>query len=214
LIKHKIPTPRSELFKSEKAAFHLDFPVIIKPVHEDGGIGISGSSVVHGEVSLRKKVKEILTLYKQPALVEEFIDGREVSVSVIGNGKEIEVLPLFELVFNFPPGVPKIRSYESKWIEDSMEFKQTLHKVPAEIDKKTAAQIRKEAIKAFKLTGCQDYARIDFRLKGNKPYVLEVNPNPCLYPVDATIVFCAKAAGYTYDEIILKLFEIARKRYS
>lgn len=217
LVKNNISTPKYIIFKNNSEIFDIkdiNYPVIVKPIHEDGSIGISSDSVVRDFQELKKKVEEILDLYKQPVLVEEYIDGREINASVIGNGKNIEVLPLSEITFNnFPENIPKILSFDAKWMEDSVEYKNTIGKCPAELDENLTNKIIELAKKAFRCTGCKDYARVDFRIRDNEPYVIEVNPNPCINPQGAGFIRSANSAGYSYNDIIYKILKISLDRY-
>lgn len=215
LLKNKIPTPRFQVVEKLAAKKNKDlkYPLIIKPVHEDGSIGINSDSVVNDDESFQKKIKEILELYKQPALVEEYIDGREINVALLGNGNELQALPLSEIIFDFPPGVAKIVSFEAKWIEESVLCKNSVGKCPAEVSDNLKNKMIELAKKAYNAMGCADYGRVDFRLRGEEFFVLEVNPNPCINPDCAGFIRSANCAGYTYDDIINKIVEVALKRY-
>ena len=99
------------------------FPVIVKPVHEDGSLGISKASVVHDEISMKKRIRYVIEKYNQSALVEEFIDGRELNVSVIDINGKVDIPPISEIDYSeFPDGVPRICGYEAKWIPESIEY--------------------------------------------------------------------------------------------
>ncbi|MBW2989395.1 ATP-grasp domain-containing protein [Candidatus Woesearchaeota archaeon] len=212
LSKEGILTPNFQQFKDGNEDMTLDFPIILKPCYTDGSLGIGLNSVVKSEAGLRKKAEEIIRVYKQPALAEEYIEGREINAAVIGNGKSIEVLPLSEIVFDYPPGIPAILTYEAKWVEDDDLYKRSVGKCPAELDKAEEEKICAAAKKAFLAMGCRDYARVDFRLKGNDPYVLEVNTKPCINPKGAGFIRSAKAAGFGYEDIIYKIFRESLKR--
>ncbi len=214
LIKNGILTPRFQLFEKaeEKKGPALRFPLIVKPVHEDGSIGITSDSVVYDDQSLKAKVKEVLSLYKQPAIVEEYIDGREINVAVLGNKECLEILPLSEIIFDFEDDTPKIVSFDAKWIEKSPQYKGTKGNCPADVPEKTREKIIAMARKSFLVMGCSDYARVDFRMRGEEIFVLEVNPNPCINPDGAGFVSSGKAAGHDYASLINKIAEIAMKR--
>jgi D-alanine-D-alanine ligase len=217
-LKNNIPTPKFQLFESlsqdiaQQLNPELRFPLIVKPVHEDGSYGIRADAVVKNPDELKSLVKKILAECKQPALVEEFIDGKEINAAVIGSREKPEVLPLSEIVFDFPDDMPRILSFEAKWVEDSPQYKGTDGRCPAEVPKHIEKKIKSLAKKAFQLTGCSDYARVDFRVRGEEVYVLEVNPNPWIGPDNAGFIRSAQAAGYNYDEIINKILEMSIER--
>jgi D-alanine-D-alanine ligase len=201
---NKIPTARFQVFDSMKVRLDkkLSFPLFVKPVKEDASIGIKQDSVVNNEEELMRRVFIILDMYKQPALVEEFIDGREANVGIIGT-KNPKPLPVSEILFdNLDEELPSICTYSAKWKEESDYFRNTPPKCPAEMDEKLANKLREIALKAYKLMGCEDYGRIDFRIdKEGNAYVLEVNPNPDISS-DAGLARMARAAGLDYAALI------------
>ncbi|MBN1501969.1 ATP-grasp domain-containing protein [Candidatus Woesearchaeota archaeon] len=210
LVNNKITTPNFQIFQSEnQEAKGLMYPLIVKPVNEDASIGITLNSYVVDAKQLKRKVKEVLNLYKQPALVEEFIDGREINAALIGTASDVVVLPLSEIIFDFPKNIPKFLPFEAKWIESSVLYKMSTGKCPAEVNSELRKKIEELAIKCFKIMKCKGYARVDFRVKDNEPYVLEVNPNPGINPHDSGFVRSAKAFGYSFEDLILKIFSLA-----
>ena len=210
LIANGIRTPKYQLFRSsvEKLNNALQFPLIVKPIHEDASIGINVDSVVNNEVDLKKKVQYVLDNYDQPALVEEYIDGREVNASILGNGENLEVLPLSEIIFDLPEGVPRIVDYASKWVEESEMYQKTNGTCPADLPPAMEALIRKTAIQSYQATGCRDYARVDFRITDDKVYVLEVNPNPGIN-IDSGFFRSISHFGLTYPQMIEKILDLA-----
>jgi len=212
LMYHKIPTPKFQVFENSKENIKkgLRFPLIVKPVREDASIGIRDDSVVKDEKELRKKISDIIAKYKQPALVEEFIEGREFNVGIVGN----EVLPISEITFDgLPKDKPRIVNYNAKWKENTIDYKETKRSCPAKIDEKLKRKLINLALKASRLMMCEDYYRVDFRVdKENNPYVLEINPNPDISE-DAGLAAMAKAKGYTYKELIAKIIESALSRW-
>ena len=214
LAYHDIPTPRFQVFRvgNELLNRTLKFPLIVKPVHEDASIGINDESVVRDEPGLRTRAKHVIAEYKQPALAEEFIDGREFNVGIIGD-KEHEVLPVSEILFDgLPEDKPKIVNYAAKWKKDSIDYNSTQRSCPADIDEQLRKTLASLALKSSKLMLCRDYFRVDFRLdRENNPFVLEVNPNPDISE-DAGLAAMAKAMGYSYKEIIGKIVESAVRR--
>ena len=213
LLYHRLPTPKFQLFENNNEEIKdLNFPLIVKPAQEDASIGIKDESVVYNEQELRKMVENVIKEYKQPALVEEFIDGREFNVGIIGD-KEKEILPISEITFDgLPGGKPKIVNYDAKWKEDSVDYKETKRSCPAEIDQELANKLIDLALKASSLFNCRDYFRVDFRLdKTNKPYILEVNQSPDISE-DAGLFAMAKVKGYSYKDLIAKVVESAASR--
>lgn len=213
LLANQIPTPMYWVVKEgeEIDAGQIEFPVIVKPIHEDASLGITSESVVEGQSKLQERVELIHKMYRQPALVEQFIDGREINVSIIGS--DLEVLPLSEIDFtNLPPQEPRIVSYQAKWNPDSLLYQSTVPVCPAKLASRTAARVKEIALQAFQQIGCRDYARVDIRLdKKNNPYVLEVNPNPDISPL-AGLARSAKAAGLSYTELVARIVECALAR--
>lgn len=222
LMHHGILTPNYQVFysRNKKLDPELKFPLIVKPVCMDNSIGITKDSVVHDEEELRAKVGYILRTYDQPALVEEFIDGKEITVGILGNGRTATILPISEVVFeNWPENLDKIYSYEAKWLKDSESWNGLRIESPANLPKYQEYRIKRTALQVYNILGCKDYGRIDFRLSNEGvPYILEMNPNPGISPaMDAGeqpdfIPFAADKAGMSYSELILKIFEEALKR--
>ncbi len=215
LTYHNIKTPLFQAFKvSDKIVLRdgMDFPLIVKPAREDASVGISDKSVVYTMNELRRQVRYIWAEFEQPALVEQYIDGRELNVAIIGNKKPI-ALPISEIDFSgLQPGMHKIVSYAAKWLNGTIEYEGTKGVCPAVLDPATEAKIKETAVKCYELIGCRDYARVDFRLaEDGTPYVLEVNPNPDISD-NAGFARSARAHGYTFPQIIGKIVEQALER--
>ncbi len=209
-----IPTARGYLQTPEDQASACDigFPVIVKPVREDGSLGIGPSSVCGDAESLRAQVLMIHEVYRQPALVEEYLDGREFNVSIMGDGSP-EILAVSEIDFSgMPPDLPRIVCYQAKWDEGSVVYQGTVPVCPARISGRLENRVRDLALRSFQAVGCRDYARIDMRTdaQGNVR-VLEVNPNPDIGP-KAGFARAARAAGYTYTDMVLRISEFALER--
>lgn len=216
---YDIPTPNFQLFRSkdEPISKNLHFPLFVKPNAEGSSKGITGKSLVNNEKELRERIDFMIKNYHQPALVEEFLDGKEFTVSILGN-EPPRVMPIVEVIFdNLPDGVPKFDCYEVKWIFDSPNSDFETVVCPARIDKKLENQIKKIALNVFKVLDCKDFCRIDMRLdKNNVPNVLEVNPIAGLIPNPKENSRFPKAcytAGMTFNEIILSILNAAIKRY-
>ncbi len=216
---HNINTPRYQIFKkhNEKLSQLLTFPLIVKPIQEGSSKGIKNESLVKNEKDLMFQIKSVIDSYNQFAIVEEYIDGKEFTVSILGNDPPI-ILPLVEIDFNqLPVSANKIYSYEAKWLWDTPEKPIEMFKCPAELDMHTQKNISNIALQVFNILGCKDICRIDGRLnKKGQFYVLDVNPLPGLIP-DPKAHSCfpesAIAANYTYDELINTILFCAIKRY-
>jgi D-alanine-D-alanine ligase len=213
---HGIPTARYIVY-ADAAAISLDdlqlrLPLIVKPSGEDASVGIENSSVVHDMESLRERVAYIIKTFAQPALVEEYIEGRELNVAIIGNKHPI-ILPISEIDFSkLPPDYPKIVTYNAKWVEGTAEYVGTVGTCPAKLSPDVERRVREVALKAYQLMEIRDYARVDIRLDAsNTPFVLEVNPNPDISQ-DTGFVRSARAAGMTFEDMIAKIVETALER--
>jgi D-alanine-D-alanine ligase len=211
-----IPTARHVLYKKPEEIslddLQLKFPLFVKPSREDASIGIENSSVVHNPESLRQRVTSVITTYNQPALVEEYIEGRELNVAIIGN-EQPTVLPISEIDFSkLPPDYPKIVTYNAKWVEGTAEFIGTVGTCPAKLDPVIEKKVCDIAKKAYRIMEIRDYARVDIRLDAeNTPYVLEVNPNPDISR-DTGFARSAGAAGMTFEDMLAKIVETALAR--
>jgi len=216
---HQIPTPKFQIFyePNERLSRRLHFPLIVKPNAEGSSKGIFNDSVVENEVQLYKKIGDILDDYKQPALVEEFLNGREFTVAIIGN-RPAEVLPPVEIKFdNLPKNLRPIDSYEVKWILDNPESNIQTVQCPAEMDFKLFTQIKKICLKTKQALDILDWCRIDLRLdvKG-RPHILEINQLPGIIPdpkENSRLPLAARSAGYTYEEMLHKIIKAACDRY-
>ncbi len=193
----------------------LKFPLIVKPLREDASIGIDSGAVVKTMKALLKRVDFIISTYKQPAIVEEYIDGREFNIAVLGNGAGARALPPSEIDFTeFPVELPRIVCYEAKWISDSPLYKKSKPVCPANIPAALRAELEGVALKACETMGCRDYARVDVRVgEDGNIKVLEVNPNPDISR-DAGLARAAAAAGLDYPRLIASIAEAAMDRHS
>lgn len=195
-----------------------NFPLIVKPLYEGSSKGIRNDSVVHNEGELSKKVKWILDEYKQPALVEEFLEGREFTVAMLGNDSDVNALPIVEINYStLPEGVKPIYSYEAKWIWDTPDNPLEIFVCPAKIDKALKHEIETVCKEAFKVLDIKDWCRIDIRLDSNgKPHILELNPLPGILPdpkSNSCFPKAARAAGMDYNKLINTVLDIACKRH-
>lgn len=218
LIAHQIRTPKYALLAKIEpntlSELGLSYPIIVKPSREDASAGIYSNSVVENENDLRERIQHILVRFGQAAVVEEYVDGREINVAILGNNPPV-TLPLSEIDFSgLPSHLPKIVTYAAKWMEGTDEYRGTVGVCPAPLDEAIAAELRAIALKAFGIMGCRDYARIDMRLtKANVPFVIEVNPNPDISE-DAGFARSARTYGLSFDQTVAKIVELALARVS
>ncbi len=210
-----IRTPRYKVIKLlRKTYLHgLRYPVIVKPALEDASVGIENESIVTNHKMLKKRIEHVFEVYKQPALLEEYIKGRELNVAVFGD-KKPRALPISEIDFSkMPDYLYNIVSFQAKWDPLHEAYHKTIPVCPAKLPQKIREEAKQTAIKCFKIMGCRDYARVDMRYskENRKLYVLEVNPNPDLQE-DAGFMRSAKQAGYSYNKALKRIVEFALKR--
>lgn len=203
-----IPTPRFQVFNSadDRKKGFLRFPLIVKPIGEGSSKGIRDCSVVETKEELKRVVEFVIKNYQQPALVEEFLSGKEFTVAVVGNGKSF-ALPIVEIMLNeLPDGAHRIYSYEAKWIWDTPEKPLKMFECPANVPKDVYAKIGATALNAYRAIGCRDWCRVDVRIdRHGIPNVLELNPLPGILPdpkENSCFPKAAWSAGLSYDELI------------
>ena len=214
LLSQGILTPRYKIFDRGVGSVRGNiFPIIVKPLHEDGSLGISKESVVFDDETLSRQIQYVVEKYRQPALVEEFIDGRELNAGLVEINGKVGVLPISEIDYSeFPEGVPKICGYEAKWVTESIEYQKSKPVCPAPLEWVMKRRIEHIALRVFKLFGCRDYARVDIRIdRDGKIYVLEVNPNPDISP-QSGMTRAIKVQGMTFEEFIGGLLDRALQR--
>ena len=214
LLANNVPTPRFKLLSEPKLPRRhgLHYPIIVKPSREDASSGVDKGSVVYDLEQLIERVKKTFEEYNAPILVEEFIEGRELHVSVIGNDPP-EVLPMIEIDFSeLPSDHPNIISYDAKWNPLVESFHRVHSVCPAKLSKRLEKKVKTVAHEAYKITGCKDYARLDIRIrKDNRVFVLEVNPNPDL-TVGVSFMESAEQTGLSFGKTLSKIVECALSR--
>jgi len=214
LLANNVPTPRFKLLSEPKLPRRhgLHYPIIVKPSREDASSGVDKGSVVYDLEQLIERVKKTFEEYEAPVLVEEFIEGRELHVSVIGNDPP-EVLPMIEIDFSeLPSDHPNIISYDAKWNPLVESFHRVHSVCPAKLSKRLEKKVKTVAHEAYKITGCKDYARLDIRIrKDNRVFVLEVNPNPDL-TVGVSFMESAEQTGLSFGKTLSKIVECALSR--
>jgi D-alanine-D-alanine ligase len=228
---HELPTPAFQSMEDadEELDDDLQFPLFVKPAREGTGMGVSARSITHNEAELREQVAAIHHRYKQPALVERFIAGREITVGVVGNLvgpaarriprvddrvlRGLRLLPPLEV--NVAPYTPQEGGVYTHYLKSEIP-EQLEYLCPADLTPEQTAELQWLAAAVFRVTGCFDVARVDFRLDANdngRPYILEINPLPGLHPEISDIVIEARAAGIPYVDLVNMILEAAIKRY-
>ncbi len=214
-----VPTARFALVSelSDLARVRLRYPLFVKPVAEGSGKGISANNLCHTRAELRERVAFLLTTYRQPVLVESYLPGPEFTVAILGNGPGAFCLPIVALDFSsLPPGAPPVYSYEAKWIWDTPEHQLDIFECPARASELLYREVERVALEAYQALGCRDWCRVDVRVDdGGVPNVVELNPLPGIIPdpkMNSCFPKAARAAGFSYDELIQEVVRIAWQR--
>ncbi|HXU17170.1 MAG TPA: ATP-grasp domain-containing protein [Terriglobales bacterium] len=194
-------------------AHDVKFPLIVKPQLEDGSIGIDAAAVVNGVKELMERVQYVQNEFDSPALIEEYIEGREIYAAILGSYERTEVLPLVELdLSQLPEGVPRIASRDVKFERDSEAYKLTKSRVVEDLDEATTQKLSETAVAAYRAVKLRDYGRIDMRLTAEgEVYVIEANPNPWLSSKHE-FAMAGRKSGRTYTELIKSIIELALER--
>ena len=221
LTYHKIPNAKFLVAnqKDDIKNANFDFPLIVKPISEGSSKGIFSSSFVKNTKELEDEISRILISYNQPALIEEFLPGREFTVAVLGNGADTEILPIIEIRYeDFPEDIVPLYSYEAKWILDTKENNFDVFECPAKLDSNLEEKIKDTVLRTYNVLKCKDWSRIDIRLdKNGIPNIIEINPLPGIMPdpnENSSFPKAARAAGMTYSQLIQRAFYSAAKRYN
>ncbi|MBI4364354.1 MAG: D-alanine--D-alanine ligase [Candidatus Latescibacteria bacterium] len=211
---HGVRTPRfAAVYQGRLQWAHdIQFPVIVKPKREDGSIGIEFNAVVGSIKELMERIDALHADLDSPVLIEEYIEGRELYVSVLGNDPP-EALPIVELDLSLlPAGIPRIAGTEVKWERGTAAYRETRLSIARDLGGGLEAEIREAAVKACRVLEIRDYARVDMRLtpKG-ECYILEVNPNPWLHS-SAEFAMAATASGRDHGDLIMEIVDLAMAR--
>jgi len=199
------------------ARVSLPYPVFVKPVCEGSGKGIFVNNLCETPVQLRERVLFLLERYAEPTLVETYLPGPEFTVAILGNGPQAYCFPIIGFDFAaLPPGVPPVYGYEAKWVWDTPEHPLAIFQCPAPVAPELYREIERTALDAYFVLGCRDWCRVDIRVdRFGVPNVLELNPLPGIIP-DPAMNSCfpkaARAAGFSYDELIQDVVHIAWRR--
>lgn len=188
----------------------IKFPLIVKPTSEDASIGIDKDSVVGSVKELMQRIQYVQEEFDSPALIEEYIEGREIYGAILGND-DAEILPLVELdLSKLPAGMPRVAGTEVKWEKDSEAYKATKSAPVEDLDEETSDRLSQTALAAYRALKLRDYARIDMRLTAKgEVYVIEANPNPWLSST-SEYYMAAKKSGRSYAEMISEIVDLAR----
>jgi D-alanine-D-alanine ligase len=195
-------------------AHDIAFPLIVKPSWEDGSIGIDEGAVVKNVKEMMERIQYIQDEFDSPALIEEYIEGREIYAGILGSYEHTQVLPLVELdLSRLPEGTPKIATYDVKFEKNTEAYKLTKSQVAENLDEETTKRLSDTALAAYRALKLRDYGRIDMRLAPNGDvYVIEANPNPWLASRQE-FAMAAKASGRSYTELIGEIVDLAMSRY-
>ncbi len=219
LAYHGLPTARFRVVADKCFSFNsLHYPLVVKPLYEGSSIGIRDNSLVRTRGEMKERVSWLLDRYSEPALVEEYLPGREFTVAILGNGSEARALPIVEIKFDsLPPGVNPIYSFEAKWIWDDTSRPLEIFECPAKLTSELRSEIERICLDAYRILRCRDWCRVDIRLdSANRPHILELNPLPGILPrpeQNSCLPKAARAAGMDYNQLINAVLDFACKRY-
>jgi len=214
---HKIPTPEWDYVYSmdDDIRDDLKYPLIVKPANTDNSIGITNDSVVSNKEELNRQLEKILKEIGRPALIEEYIDGDEYDVPIIGSEEDdLRILPLARSIFdNLPENLWHIYPFEAKYTDGGEYKKIMVQRPPKNIGKKLEQLLGEIALDTYNILDCHDYGRIEIRVdKNNNPYVLELNPNPSL-DKEGTFIASAELIGMDFGDFLEEIIRLAIKRY-
>jgi len=207
-----VPTPKWRVCANTGSFAWDSFPAIVKPANEHCSLGVTRESVVMTPRELAERITFVLDVFRQPALVEEFVDGREFHVTLWGNG-HIEMLPPAEMDFAaFDDVRDRLCTYDAKFLPGSVPYEKIELRLPAPLDPDEYGHLERIAKTAYRALGCRDYGRLDIRLMNQTFYVLDVNPNPDISS-SASMAYAAAALGYSYGAMASRLVQLAAMRH-
>lgn len=207
-----VPTPEWKIvYSANEVAWDL-YPAIVKPAFEHYSLGITRESVVVSQAELTARVSYVIEQYQQPVLLEEFIDGREFHVGVVGNGN-LYMLPPAEIDFSIFDDIhDRLCTYEANFVPTSLAYQSSFAKLPIEFTAEELACMKNAVLGAYRATGCRDYARMDLRLRDGNFYILDVNHNADISP-DGSLIKAAEMVGYPYGQFGSLLVNLAAERH-
>lgn len=217
---YSIPTPTFRVIHPDQDFDLSDFsfPAIVKPIAEGSSKGIFDDSVVDDSNQAKKQIEESIAKYNEPVVIEKFLNGNEFTVAIWGNGRDVEVLPIVAITYDdLPEGARHIYSYEAKWIWDTPEKPLEIFKCPAPLTYLQQRNIEDVIRDTYRVMNIKDWCRIDIRMdEQGIPHILELNPLPGILPnpeENSCFPKAARTKGYSYETMINKVIEFARKRY-
>ncbi len=207
-----VPTPVWMIFESADISGWSLYPAIVKPSLEHYSLGIERESVVESPAELSRRVQYVIDKFQQPALVEEFIDGREFHVGVIGNDRLL-MLPPAEVDFSMYADIhDRLCTYDANFTPATMAYQNSFARLPVEFTPAELERMERAVLAAYQATGCRDYARMDIRLREGVFYILDVNHNADISP-DNSLIKAAEMVGYPYGQFASLLVNLAAERH-
>jgi len=215
---HRIPNPEFRTVDPGSPPPDIRLPAIVKPLFEGSSKGIKNNSYVATAAELAERVREVTEIYREPVIIERFLDGREFTVGVLGNPPNLEILPIVEIDHSLlPEGAHPIYSYEAKWVWDTPDNPLPIFQCPARIPEELRRSIERTVAETCRILRIRDWCRVDVRLdETGTPNILEVNPLPGILPNpedNSCLPKAARTAGYAYNELLLRVVDEAMIRY-
>lgn len=209
-----VPTPQWALFERADDVRFNAFPAIVKPAAEHCSYGITRESVVMNVAEARRQTARVINEFKQPALIEEFLDSAEYNVTVWGDGDDVGVLGISTMTYDaFADIHDRLCTFDAKWTPGSEAYQRIPAVCPAPVSDELKRRIEAVSIAAYRASGCRDYGRVDLRLRGDEPMALDINAN-CDVSADGGFANAARAAGLSYGELLERLVLMAVERMS
>jgi D-alanine-D-alanine ligase len=207
-----MPIPAWRIFTSQQQDGWRKFPAIVKPAREHSSCGVSREAVVLSHEKMLSRIAYVEHEFQQPAIVEDFIDGREFHVSLWGN-QTVEMLPPAEMDFSaFNDIQDRLCTFDAKHKPDSRAYAKICVRIPAALPEAEYKELEQVARRAYRAIGCRDCARLDIRLRDGVFYILDVNPNPD-FSSDTSMAFAAELAGYSYGAMLSQMVNLAARRH-
>ncbi len=207
-----VPVPIGRVYADDHLDDWLTFPAIVKPANQHSSYGVSRRSLVENPAELRQQVQWVLSEFGGPAVVEEFVDGREIHVALIGN-RDVLALPAMEIDYSLFGDIhDRIYTNEAKFDKQNLPYYLTKFLCPAPLNAATQQRVEAAALAAYQLGGCRDYGRVDLRLRHGEPVVLDVNPNADL-SFESDHAIGSKMLGWTYGQLAARIIACAQERW-